>query len=276
MGLRIGTNVQSLIAQRNLFKATEGLNKNFEHLATGMRISRASDDAAGLAISARLQAQVRSLNQATRNANDGISMVQTAEGALGEIQSNLTRMRELAIQSSNGTLSASDRDSLQAEFTQLRDSIDQVAQSTNFNNIQLLDGTNATVTLQVGSGTTAGVDTLDVSLVDVQSSALTLTALSIGGSGNPSLAITSIDSAIDAVTSMRGNLGAVQNRLETTISSLQVRSENLAAANSSIRDVDIAAETAMLTKNSILQQAALSVLAQANAQPMSALALLGG
>jgi flagellin len=276
MGLRIGTNVQSLIAQRNLFKATEGLNKNFEHLATGMRISRASDDAAGLAISARLQAQVRSLNQATRNANDGISMVQTAEGALGEIQSNLTRMRELAIQSSNGTLSASDRDSLQAEFTQLRDSIDQVAQSTSFNNIQLLDGTNATVTLQVGSGTTAGVDTLDVSLVDVQSSALTLTALSIGGSGNPSLAITSIDSAIDAVTSMRGNLGAVQNRLETTISSLQVRSENLAAANSRIRDVDIAAETAMLTKNSILQQAALSVLAQANAQPMSALALLGG
>ena len=276
MGLRIGTNVQSLIAQRNLFKATEGLNKNFEHLATGMRISRASDDAAGLAISARLQAQVRSLNQATRNANDGISLVQTAEGALGEIQSNLTRMRELAIQSSNGTLSASDRDSLQAEFTQLRDSIDQVAQSTSFNNIQLLDGTNATVTLQVGSGTTAGVDTLDVSLVDVQSSALTLTALNIGGSGNPSLAITDIDNAIDAVTSMRGGLGATQNRLETTISSLQVRSENLAAANSRIRDVDIAAETAMLTKNSILQQAALSVLAQANAQPMSALALLGG
>jgi flagellin len=265
-----------LVAQRNLFKATEGLNKNFEHLATGMRISRASDDAAGLAISARLQAQVRSLDQATRNANDGISLVQTAEGALGEIQSNLTRMRELAIQSNNGTLSASDRDSLQDEFAQLRDSIDQVAQSTNFNNIQLLDGTNATVTLQVGSGTTAGVDTLDVSLVDVQSSALTLTALNIGGSGNPSLAITDIDNAIDAVTSMRGDLGATQNRLETTISSLQVRSENLAAANSRIRDVDIAAETAMLTKNSILQQAALSVLAQANAQPMSALALLGG
>lgn len=276
MGLRIGTNVTSLTAQRNLSKATDGLNKNFEHLATGMRISRASDDAAGLAISARLQAQVRSLNQAARNANDGISLVQTAEGALAEIEANLIRMRELAIQSSNGTLNSSDKDNLHDEFAQLRDSIDQVAQSTNFNNIQLLDGTTTSLTLQVGAGTSAGVDTLDVTLMNVQGSALTVSTLDIGGSGNPSLAISNIDTALDAVTSMRGDLGAVQNRLETTISSLQVRSENLSAANSRIRDVDVASETAELTKNSILQQSALSVLAQANNQPATALSLLGG
>ena len=274
MGLRIGTNVQSLTAQRNLSKATAGLNKNFEHLATGMRISRASDDAAGLAISARLQAQVRSLDQATRNANDGISLVQTAEGALAEVENSLVRMRELAIQSSNGTLSGSDKDNLQQEFAQLQQSIDQIAQGTNFNNIQLLDNSSA-ITLQIGSGTAAGVDTLSVSMVDVQGSALTIDSLDIGSTGNPSLAIANIDTALDAVTSFRGDLGAVQNRLESTIASLQVRSENLSAANSRIRDVDVAAETALLTKNSILQQSALSVLAQANSQPSAALSLLG-
>lgn len=274
MGLRIGTNVQSLTAQRNLSKATTGLNKNFEHLATGMRISRAADDAAGLAISARLQAQVRSLDQATRNANDGISLVQTAEGAMSEIESALVRMRELAVQSSNGTLSNSDKDNLQEEFSQLQASVDQIARSTNFNNIDLLN-TNSAITLQIGAGTAAGVDTLSVSLVDVQGAALTISTLDVGASGNPSLAISNIDAALDAVTSARGDFGAIQNRLESTISSLQVRSENLSAANSRIRDVDVAAETAALTKNSILQQSALSVLAQANSQPQAALSLLG-
>ncbi len=276
MGLRIGTNVQSLTAQRNLNRATQGLNRNYEHLATGMRISRASDDAAGLAISARFQAQVRSLDQAVRNANDGVSMVQTAEGGLAEIQSNLIRMRELAVQANNCTLSAGDQDSLDAEFTQLKASIDQIANSTDFNGNALLSGAGSVV-LQVGSGTTAA-DTLTVNTVDVTTAAsgLNVTALSIGSvGGNPTAAITALDTAIDAVTDERGTFGAIQNRLDATISSLSVRSENLSAANSRILDVDVAAETAMLTKNSILQQAALSVLAQANAQPSAALSLLG-
>jgi flagellin len=279
MGLRIGTNVPSLTAQRNLFRATEGLNRNYERLATGRRIARAADDAAGLAISARFNAQVRSLNQAVRNSNDGISLVQTAEGALSEIESALTRMRELAIQSSNGTLSDPDRSNLQAEFQQLNESIDQVARSTNFNGINLLDGTSGTLTFQVGAGTVANVDTLNVTLTDVQGGALSLTSLSVGatsGGGDPSAAINAIDVALDAVTSFRGDLGAVQNRLEATVSALQVRSENLAAANSRIVDVDVAAETALQTRNTILQQAAISILAQANSQPLSALNLLGG
>jgi len=274
MGLRIGTNVQSLVAQRNLQRATEGLNRNFEHLSTGKRISRASDDAAGLAISARFNAQVRSLNQAVRNANDGVSLVQTAEGALSEVESAVTRMRELAVQSANGTLSNSDRANLQAEFSQLQSHIDQIGQSTSFNGVDLLQG-GGPITLQIGSGTTAGVDTLDITMVTVDATALTLDTQDISSASGATSAITALDTALDTVTGFRGDMGAVQNRLNSAISSLQVRSENLAAANSRILDVDVAAETAMLTKNSILQQSALSVLAQANQQPLSALSLLG-
>ncbi|MAG57990.1 MAG: flagellin FliC [Planctomycetes bacterium] len=275
MGLRIGTNVQSLTAQRNLSKATAGLNRNFEHLSTGRRISRASDDAAGLAISARFTAQIRSLDQAVRNANDGISLVQTAEGALAEVENSLVRMRELAVQSSNGTLSTSDRTNLNEEYVQLLGSINQIAGGTNFNTIDLLNS-SGNVVLQIGAGTSAAVDTLNISLVDVQTSALSIAGGSITSVSNASTAITAIDLAIDSVTSFRGELGAAQNRLDSAINSLTIRSENLSAANSRILDVDVAAETAMLTKNSILQQAALSVLAQANQQPLSALSLLGG
>ncbi len=274
MGLRIGTNVSSLNAQRSLLAATESLNRNFEHLSTGKRISVAADDAGGLGISARLQAQVRSLDQAVRNANDGVSMVQTAEGGLSEIQSSLTRMRELAVQASNGTLSAADKNNLQSEFSQLQTNVDQVANSTSFNGTGLLTSTS-TVRLQLGAGTTAGVDTLDVTLTSATASSLSISTLDIGASGDASAAIVAIDTAINTVTSARGQFGAVQNRLGASIGMLQVRSENLAAANSRIMDVDIARETAALTKNSILQQAALSVLAQANAQPQAALSLLG-
>lgn len=273
MGLRIGTNVQSLTAQRNLSKATSALNRNFEHLSTGKRISRASDDAAGLAISARLNAQTRSLDAAVRNANDGISLVQTAEGGLAEIESSLTRMRELAVQASNGTLSAADRSNLNEEFTQLASTIDQVSSSSSFNGISLLSS-SGTVTLQVGAGTTSGVDTVNVTTVDVSSSALTVSTASVDSVSNASSAIAAIDTALDTVTSARGDFGAIQNRLSSTISNLSVRSENLAAAASRIQDVDVAKETAELTKNSILQQSALSVLAQANSQPQAALSLL--
>lgn len=273
MGLRIGTNVQSLTAQRNLSKATTALNKNFSHLSTGRRISSASDDAAGLAISARLNAQTRSLDQAVRNANDGISLVQTAEGGLAEIENSLTRMRELAIQSSNGVLSAQDRTNLNEEFSQLAASIDQVSASTSFNGINLLNSATA-VQLQVGSGTTAGVDTLNVSTVDVTATTLAVSSAGVDSIANASSAIAAIDTALDTVTSARGTFGAVQNRLGSAIESLSVRSENLSAAKSRILDVDVAKETAELTKNSILQQSALSVLAQANSQPSAALSLL--
>jgi flagellin len=275
MGLRIGTNVSSLTAQRNLSRATEGLNRTFERLSTGKRISRAADDAAGLGISARLGAQVRSIDASVRNAYDGISLIQTAEGGLSEIENAISRMRELAVQSANGTLSSSDQDNLQEEFSQLQSQIDQVSNSTTFNGISLLN-TSSAITLQVGPNTTAGVDTLDVSTTDATGTTLGVSSLSIGSGGDSSAAIAALDTALDTVTSARGSLGASQNRIESSISALQVRSENLAAANSRILDVDVAKETAELAKFQILQQSALSVLAQANSQPFSALSLLNG
>lgn len=273
MGLRIGTNVASISARRNLSNVTARLNKNFEHLSTGKRVSSASDDAAGVAISARLTAQIRSLDQAARNANDGVSLVQTAEGALSEIESTLVRMRELSVQASNGTLSSTDRDNLQSEFSQLQSNIDQIANGTSFNGTALLNS-SGTVTIQIGAGTSAGVDTLDVSTVAVTGSDLSVSSLDIGSSGDPSAAIVAIDTAINTVTSARSDFGAFQNRLTTAVAGAQVRAENLAAANSRIIDVDVAFETAELTKNSVLQQASLSVLAQANVQPQAALSLL--
>jgi len=274
MGLRINTNVASLSAQHNLSKASVSLGRNFEHLSTGKRIARASDDAAGLAISTRLSAQVRSLQQASRNANDGISMVQTAEGSLGEIANVLSRARELAVQSANGTLSATDKDGLQQEFANLLNQVNQISSSTSFNGISLLDGSTPSISLQIGAGTTGGTDTLTVSLTSSTATALSINTLDIGSTGNATAAITALDTAIDTISASRSALGAVQNTLSGTISAIDNRSENLAGANSRIVDVDVAAETAELTKNNILQQAALAVLAQANQQPSSALTLL--
>ena len=275
MGLRVNTNTASINAQRNLASVTDRLSTNFRRLSTGLRISTAADDAAGLAISERLRSQVRSLDQAKRNANDGISLVQTAEGALNEVNSVLTRLRELSIQAANGSVSNQDKDTLNEEFTSLVDEIDRIAQSTEFNGINLLDGSSASVSFQVGYGTTAGVDTLDVTLQAADETALGLDSLDISSTGNTSTAIAAIDTAINTVSSLRGSLGAAQNRLGSTINNLAIQTENLSAAESRIRDVDVAYETAQLTRNSILQQASISILAQANAQPQSALALLG-
>ena len=275
MALRINTNVASINAQRNLGQVNQRLQGNFKRLATGMRITSAADDAAGLAISERLRAQTRSLEQAKRNANDGISLVQTAEGAMNEVSSLLTRMRELSVQSANGSVSNADKDTLNQEFTELVEEIDRIAQSTDFNDINLLDGSQASVTFQIGQGTTAGVDKLDVSLNSARSADLGIDTLDIGSTGDTDAAIDAIDTAINDVSAMRGNLGATQNRLSSTINTLGVQVENLSAAESRIRDVDVAYETAQLTRNSILQQAAVSVLAQTNAQPQAALALLG-
>jgi flagellin len=275
MGLRVNTNVASINAQRNLGAVTDRLSSNYRRLSTGLRISSASDDAAGLAISERLRSQVRSLDQAKRNANDGISLVQTAEGALNEVSSILTRLRELAIQSSNGSVSNQDKETLDEEFQSLVSEVNRIGRSTEFNGIKLLDGSSSTVSFQVGFGTTSGIDTLSVSLSAALSTSLSLNSLDIGSGGATTTAISSIDTAINTISSLRGSLGAVQNRLGSTINNLAVQVENLSAAESRIRDVDVAYETAQLTRNNILQQASISVLSQANAQPQSALSLLG-
>ena len=275
MGLRVNTNTASINAQRNLSSVTDKLGGNFRRLSTGLRISSAADDAAGLAISERLRSQVRSLDQAKRNANDGISLVQTAEGALNEVSSILTRLRELAVQSSNGSVSNQDKETLDEEFQSLVSEVNRIGRSTEFSGIKLLDGSATSVSFQVGFGTTSGIDTISVSLSAALSTSLSLQSLDIGSGGATTTAISNIDSAINTISSLRGPLGAVQNRLGSTINNLAITTENLASAESRIRDVDVAYETAQLTRNNILQQASISVLSQANAQPQSALQLLG-
>jgi flagellin len=274
MGLRVNTNVASINAQRNLANVNLALERNFSRLSTGLRIAVAADDAAGLAISERLRAQVRSLEQAKRNANDGISFTQTAEGALNEVSAILVRLRELSIQSANGATSNNDRETLDEEFQALINEINRIGRSAEFNSVKLLDGSTSTVSFQVGFGTTSGIDTLSISLSPALSTSLNLNTLDIGSGGNTSLAITNIDAAINSVSSLRGRLGALQNRLGSTINNIAISVENLSAAESRIRDVDVAYETAQLTRNSILQQASISILAQANSRPTSALTLL--
>jgi flagellin len=272
MGLRVNTNLYSIGAQRNLSSVSSRLGGNFARLSSGLRIASASDDAAGLGISERMRAQVRSLQQAGRNASDGISLVQTAEGSLNELNSNLVRMRELAVQSSNGTLNTGDRAVLQEEFAALVEEVDRVAAQTTFNGVNLLDGSTTSLSIQVG---TESGETIDLSLEDMQASALGLSGTDISDLTGAQSALDTIDAAIDDVSSLRGGLGSSQNRISSTVRSIAIAAENLSAAESRIRDVDIAVETADLTRNSILQQAAVSVLAQANVQPQLALSLLG-
>jgi len=271
MGLRVNTNIFSVNAQNNLSNTTDRLQGNFARLSSGLRIATAADDAAGLGISERMRSQIRSYGAAARNTQDGLSMAQTAEGSMSEISNNLTRMRELAIQASNGILSTEDRATIDVEFQALIEEIDRLATSTEFNGTSLLNST-ATVDIQVGiqSGETIGVD-----LVDVQNSSLGIDSLDVTSAANASSALTSLDSAITSVNDARGSLGASQNRLQSAYRSIQSVRENLTASESRIRDVDVAMETADLTRNSIMQQAAVSVLAQANVQPQLALSLLG-
>lgn len=271
MALRVNTNIFSLNAQKNLAVHGEKLGGSFAKLSSGLRIVTAADDAAGLGISERMRGQVRSLNMASRNAQDGVSLVQTAEGALGEVSGNLIRMRELAVEAANGTLNLADRASLDSEFQALNDEIERVADQTEFNGISLLNSAS-TVSIQVGvdSG-----QTIDITTADLQTAALGTAGLDVTLSANASTALGALDAAIDAVVTQRGAFGASQNRLQSAMRSIATNSENLAGAESRIRDVDVASETAELTKNRILQQAAASVLAQANSQPQMALSLLG-
>ena len=276
MGLRVNTNIASINAQRNTSRVTARLARNYQRLSTGLRISTAADDAAGLAISERLRSQVRSLSQASRNANDGISLVQVGEGALNEVSNILVRLRELAIQSANGSSSTADKNTIKEEFDSLVNEINRIAQSTEFNGIRLLDGSSSSVTFQVGINTTAGIDQLNVTLTPALTTTLGLSSVDVGSNGDTSTAITAIDSAINSISQLRGRFGSLQNRLQSTIANLGVAAESLSAAESRIRDVDVAYETAQLTRNNILQQASISILSQANSQPQAALQLLQG
>jgi flagellin len=271
MGLRVNTNVFSLTAQRNLSNVSERLGGNFSRLSSGLRISSAADDAAGLGISERMRSQIRSLGQAGRNAQDGISLAQTAEGALNEVSNNLIRMRELAIQAANGTLSTEDRAVIDTEFQALDNEINRIAGETSFNGVSLLNA-SGNVAIQVGLDTG---DTINVGTQDVTSTTLAIGSLDTTSAANASTALAALDTAIDSVNTARGSLGASVNRLSSTFRSILNTREGLSAAESRIRDVDVATETADLTRNSILQQASVSILSQANTQPQLALSLLG-
>ena len=276
MGLRINTNVASLNAQRNLIGTKWGLDKSLEKLSSGYRINRAGDDAAGLAISENLKAQIRGLKQASRNAQDGVSLVQVAEGGLNEISSIMIRLRELAVQSASDTIGPVERQFLNVEYDQLVSEVDRIADGTEFNGTQLLSGTGSILDFQVGTRNDPNIDRLsfDASKADANAAALGVNLTSVADKASAQNSLAAIDSAIVSVSAMRADFGAIQNRLQSTIGNIAISVENMSAANSRIRDVDIAEETAELTKNNILLNAGTSVLAQANQSANTALQLL--
>jgi flagellin len=272
--ISVNTNVSSLIAQQNLSNTSSALANNIGRLSSGLRVRSAADDAAGLAISEDFKASIRSLSQAKRNANDGVSLIQTADGSLKEVSGLLVRMRELAVQARNGTNNTTQRGYLNDEFQQLRSEIDRIANTTEFNGLALLDGDQASgLSFQVGMGTTND-DRLTISIATSNASALGLSTSTISSTSGADSAITSLDDAISDISTRRAVMGAMQNRLQVTMSNLETYSTNLSAANSRIVDVDVAAETAEMTKNSILLQAGSAMLAQANQAPQIALSLL--
>lgn len=279
MAISVLTNVASLNAQRNLASTQASLASSIGRLSSGLRINSASDDAAGLGISENLKANIRSLSQAQRNANDGISMSQVAEGAMNEMQGIVSRMRELAVQASNSTLGATERGYIHTEFGQLKDEINRISSVTNFNNQKLLDGSASTgLTFQVGIYNTSN-DRLSMSVTKLTASTLGSTSLhvasaSLSTAAKAQTAIGAFDKAIQQLSQSRAKVGATQNRIQVTLANLASSHENLSAANSRIRDVDVAHETAQLTKSQILSQAGLAVLSQANQLPQSALSLL--
>ena len=273
MGLRVNTNISSINAQRNLIKTTDRLQKSLQRLSSGLRITRAADDAAGLAISEGFRAEVRSLVQARRNANDGISLLQIAEGALNETSSILIRMRELSIQAANGTLGPSERGTLDLEFRALSAEITRIADVTEFNGTHVLQSSTQ-VTFQIGSQATSQ-DRITVTGVNATASGIGVSAgMHISTITAAQNALSILDNAIDQVAQLRSTFGTAQNRLESTIRSLLVSVENTSAAESRIRDVDFAQETAELTRDQVLQQAGISVLSQANVSTQAALRLL--
>jgi flagellin len=272
MGLRINTNIAAMNSQRVLRRNTLDLNKTLERLSSGLRINRAADDAAGLAIAESFRALVRGSNVAQRNSQDGISLVQTAEGALTESSNALQRIRELAVQAANGTYSFDNRAALDAEVRQLLNQIDDIATDTVFNGVYILSSAQ-TLTLQAGPlpGQTLNLFTNGAKSTDLSVSTVTISSMALAVS-----AISSVDAALQSVANLRADLGALQNRLEFTINTLAIQEENMAYSESQIRDADVAAETMRFTRNQILVSAGTTVLAQANVIPQSALQLLGG
>ena len=276
MGLRINTNSSSLNAQRVLWNTKLSLDKSMEKLASGYRINRAGDDAAGLAISENLRAQIRGLKQASRNANDGISLVQVAEGAMNELSSIMIRLRELAVQAASDTVGPVERQFLNVEYDQLVSEVDRIADATEFNGTQLLAGVGSIMDFQVGIRNNPEIDRIsfDSSKADANSAALGVNLTSVADKASAQNALSAIDNAIMSVSAMRADFGALQNRLQTTISNMQNSIENMSSANSRIRDVDVAEETSEMTRNNILLQAGTSVLGQANQSANIALSLL--
>lgn len=280
MALTVNSNISSLNAQHSLLKSQGSLNTSMQRLSSGLRINSAKDDAAGLAISDRMTAQVKGMNQAARNANDGISLAQTAEGAMQETTNILQRMRELSVQAANDTNTADDRKSIGDELSDLQSELTRIADATEFNGQKLINGSGTEMTFQVGANAGAA----NTIKIDLSASGMNMTAsglnvasgtVSVSTRGDASAAIAAIDTALKQVGEGRSKLGAVQNRFESTISNLQNSSENITAARSRIMDADIAQESSDLAKSRVLQQAGVSMLAQANQAPQLALSLIG-
>ncbi|HRK08320.1 MAG TPA: flagellin [Pseudobdellovibrionaceae bacterium] len=277
MGLRIATNVASLNAQKSLVGTQRSANQSLARLSSGYRINQAADDAAGLAISENLKGQIRGLRQANRNANDGISLVQVAEGGLNEVSNMLIRLRELAVQASSDTIGDTERKFLDVEYQQLKSEIQRITEVTRFNGRDLLNGTGGLIDIQVGTYNDPFKDRIsfNASAANASLDALGMTAEQVGSKEGAQVSMDVIDRALVSVNAIRANFGAMQNRLQSTIQNLAVADENLSAANSRIRDTDVAAESAELVRNNILMQAGVSVLGQANNMQQIALKLLG-
>jgi flagellin len=277
MAIRISTNVASLNAQKSLHGTQRAMDQSLARLSSGYRINQAADDAAGLAISENLKGQIRGLGQANRNANDGISLVQVAEGGLNEISSMLIRLRELAVQASSDTIGDTERKFLDVEYQQLKSEIQRVSEVTTYNGTDLLNGTGGIMDIQVGVQNDPFKDRISFNSSAANSTleSLGVVAESVSTKEMAQNSIDVVDTAMISVNAMRANFGALQNRLTSTINNLNIAHENLSAANSRIRDSDIASETAELTRNQILMQAGVSVLGQANAAQQVALKLLG-
>jgi len=277
MGMRISTNITSLNAQRTMVSSQRAIGKSMEQLASGSRINKAADDAAGLAISENLKSQVRSISQASRNANDGISMIQTAEGGLSEVSNVLIRLRELGVQASSDTVGNPERELLDKEVQQLKAEAQRISQTTKYGDAKLLDGSGDKFEFQVGIGNDAEADRIsyDASATDSGIDSLGIASFDFSTKEGAQDALESVDSAQAKLNGYRANLGALQNRLQSTTDNLGVQLENTTAANSRIRDTDVAAVSADATRNQILLQANASVLAQANSLPNMAMKLIG-
>jgi len=275
MTLSMLSNPTSLGAQKHFYNTQQGLGKSIGRLSSGLRIQSAADDAAGMGISSVMVADIRSVAQAERNANDAISMIQIAEGAMGEQSGIMARLRELAVQSANGALSGNERAFIEVEHQQLVAEVQRIAAGTEFNSFEMLGADAGVYSMQVGKDAVGGIDTIDVTFAPTHTNALGVNAMDFTTVAGSQAALGTIDAAINALSTARADVGALQNRLEVTVGNLRVEEQNLTAANARIRDVDVARETASLTRNQIMSQAGTAMLAQANQLPSAAIQLLG-